>query len=193
MRSRIAVASAALITAVLLSACTSNPVAPPPDPAPTATSTGAAAGGRFPTCAEVTAAIGSLVGELEFNPATSEAQTAPEDYEQRVCVYTTADSATQLGVTIAAIPFQQAEIDSYATLPNAIADARTAQYGAVIQTLGPDDGADGILDSALYLFDTTYSITVQGLSTGDPISVSLPQLTVPAAIDAAFAVRGLLD
>lgn len=192
MRSRIAVASAALITAVLLSACTSNPVAPRPDPAPTA-STGSAASGRFPTCAEVTAAIGSLVGELEFNAATSEAQTAPEDYEQRVCVYTTTDSATQLGVTIAAIPFQQAEIDSYATLPNAIADARTAQYGAVIQTLGPDDDTDGILDSALYLFDTTYSITVQGLSTGDPISVSLPQLTVPAAIDAAFAVRGLLD
>ena len=67
-----------------------------------------------------------------------------------------------------------------------------AQYGAVIQTLGPDDAADGVLDSALYLFDTTYSITIQGVSTGDPIAVSLPQLTVSAAIDGAFAVRALL-
>ncbi len=193
MRSRIAATSAALIAVALLSACTSNPVAPQPDPTPSASSTAtAAAGGRLPTCAEVTDALGSLVGSLAFNATTSEAQTAPEDYEQRVCVYETDDSTTQLGVTIAVIPFQQAEIDSYATLPNAIADDRLAQYGAVIQTLGPDDAADGILDSALYLFDTTYSITIQGVSTGDAIAVTLPQLTVPAAIDGAFAVRALL-
>lgn len=193
MLSRIAAASAALVAVALLSGCTSNPVAPQPEPTASAGSSApATAGGRLPTCAEVTDAIGSLVGSLAFNATTSEAQTAPEDYAQRVCVYETEDSVTQLGVTIAAIPFQQAEIDSYATLPNAIADDRLAQYGAVIQTLGPDDAADGTLDSALYLFDTTYSITIQGVSTGDPIAVSLPQLTVSAAIDGAFAVRALL-
>lgn len=193
MLSRIAAASAALIAVVVLSACTSNPVSPKPDDPSTATGPTTQSGPRFPTCAEVTVALGSLVGGLDFNQATSDEQTAPEDYDQRVCVYTTQDSVTQLGVTIAAIPFQQAELDSYATLPGAIPNERLSQSGAVLQTLGPDDAADGVLNSALYLFDTTYSITIQGFSTGEPIPVSLPQLTIAAAIDSAFAVRDLLD
>ena len=194
MPRRLAPAFSAALIAVLLSACTPTTVGAPDAAAPTRTQTPSAAGGpRFPTCAQVAAAIGSIAGGLTYSAEVSAAQTAAEDYEQRVCVYTTADSVTQVGVTLAAIPFQQAEIDSYATLPNAIADDRLAQYGGVIQTLVADDGSDGSLDSALYLFDTNYSVTIQGVSTGDPISVSLPALTVPAAIDAAFAVRALLN
>ena len=186
-------ASALIVVSVVASGCTSNPVLPRETPTPAATqSAGSSAGPQFPTCAAVTTALGGLVGNLEYNAAASVAQTSPEAYEQLVCVYTTADAVTQLGVTIAAISFQQAEIDGYATLPNAIADERTGPYKAVIQTLAPGDTVDGILDSALYLFDTTYSVTIQGLSIGDPIPVSMPQLTVPAAIDAAFAIRALV-
>ena len=123
----------------------------------------------------------------------AELQTIPEAYDQLVCVYTTDDLATQIGVTFATIPFQQREIDSYATLPNSIADDRLAEYSAVLQTLAPGDGDDQILDSALYLFDTTVSITIQGLSTAAPIATSIPQLTLPTAIDAAFALRALMQ
>ena len=168
MLSRIAAASAALVAVALLSGCTSNPVAPQPEPTASAGSSApATAGGRLPTCAEVTDAIGSLVGSLAFNATTSDAQTAPEDYAQRVCVYETEDSVTQLGVTIAAIPFQQAEIDSYATLPNAIADDRLAQYGAVIQTLGPDDAADGVLDSAAIVDNIRWDKAPPKVPTGE--------------------------
>ncbi len=184
-------ASAVVASALLVCGCTSNPVQPRITPTPVE-SPGPASGPQFPTCDQVTAALGGLVGELTYNPAASVAQTSPEAYPQAVCIYTTADAVTQLGVTMAAISFQQAEIDGYATLPNAIADDRTTQYKAVIQTLAPGDIDDGILDSALYLFDTSYSVTIQGLSTGDPIPVSMPQLTVAAAIDAAFGVRALV-
>jgi hypothetical protein len=194
MPRRLAAASAAALIAMVLSACTSAAVTAPDATAPTPTATPATSGGpRFPTCAEVAAAIGPIAGGLTYSAEVSAAQTAAEDYEQRVCVYTTADSVTQLGVTIAAIPFQQAEIDSYATLPNAIADDRLAAYSGVIQTLTAGDGDDGSLDSALYLFDTSYSVTIQGVSTASPISVNLPALSVPAAIDAAFAVRALVN
>ena len=84
MLSRIAAASAALVAVALLSGCTSNPDAPQPEPTASAGSSApATAGGRLPTCAEVTDAIGSLVGSLAFNATTSDAQTAPEDYAQR--------------------------------------------------------------------------------------------------------------
>lgn len=173
--------------------CTSNPVQPrePVSPDPTQ-SADAVAGPRFPTCDEVTDALAGLTGELEYDFDASVAQTSPEAYEQAVCIYVSEDGESQLGVTMAAISFQQAEIDGYATLPNAIADDRTEPYGAVIQTLAPGDVDDGVVDSALYLFDTVYSITVQGLSIAQPISVALPQLTVTATVDAAFAVRALL-
>ncbi len=186
-------ASAVVIFALALCGCTSNPVQPRVTDTPAPSQTAAAtAGPRFPTCAQVTDALGGLVTGLEYNAEASVAQTSPEAYEQAVCIFTTADGATQLGVTIAAIAFQQAEIDGYAALPNAIADDRTTPYKAVIQTLAPGDPDDGVLDSALYLFDTTYSITIQGISIGEPIAVTMPQLSVDAAIDGAFAVRALI-
>lgn len=129
---------------------------------------------------------------LAYNEETSTTNTAEEAYDQRVCVYVTDDAATQLGVTIAAIPFQQSELDAYATLPNAIADARLESTGAVLQTFATGDADDGHLDSPLYLFDSAYSITVQGITKGGSTASTLPQLTVAAATNAAFAVRALI-
>jgi hypothetical protein len=193
-----AAASAAAVLVLLLAGCTTatgtaaNPVitgAAPGTPTPTA-----AAGGstHLPTCDAVATALAGLQADLVFNADLSASQTSQETYQQQVCVYTTPDTVTQLGVTIAKIPFQQSEIDAYATLPNAIADPRLAQYKAVLQTFKTGDGDDGHLDSALYLFDTAISVTIQGITTGGSTATTLPQLTVPAAVDAAFAVRALV-
>ena len=157
-------------------------------------SSGAPAGANvaLPSCDEVTIALGTLTSGLTLNAKATTNQTSPEDYVQRVCIFTTADTVTQLGVTIADIPFQQNEIDAYAGLPNAIADPRLKQYKAALQTFATWDAADGHLDSTLYLIDTTVSITIQPLSTGDPTRVTLPTLSVEAATDAALAIRALV-
>ncbi len=189
-------AAAALV--IFLAGCTStsgtaaNPVitgASSASPSPTAAPAGST---HLPTCEAVTTALAGLQGDLAFNADVSATQTSQETYEQRVCVYTTPDKVTQLGVTIAKIPFQQSEIDGYATLPNALSDPRLAQYKAVLQTFKAGDGDDGHLDSALYLFDTAISVTIQGVTTGGSTVTTLPQLTLPAAVDAAFAVRALV-
>lgn len=194
----VAAATSAAALAILLAGCTAtsgtaaNPVitaAASASPSPTA-----AAGGstHLPTCDAVTTALAGLQADLAFNPDVSATQTGQEAYEQQVCVYTTPDKVTQLGVTIAKIPFQQSEIDSYGTLPNAITDPRLKQFKAVLQTFKTNDGDDGHLDSALYLFDTAISVTIQGITTGGSTMTTLPQLTLPAAVDAAFAVRALV-
>lgn len=203
-RSLAAPAAAALALCLLLSACTATspegsgatptPSAPPAS-APPADQAGAP--GRLPTCATIESAIdevdgGALLDGLGYDEATSNSNTAAEAYEQRVCVWTTPDATTQLGVTIAEIPFQQAEIDAFATLGNAIADPRLAQNHAVLQTFATGDADDGHLDSALYLFDTRYSVTVQGVSDSGSTVATLPALSVAAGIDAAFAARGLV-
>lgn len=180
----------------MLVGCTSptgpaaNPVLDPSaSPAPTAA---APVAGRLPGCDAVTTALAGLQGDLGYDEAASAAQAGQESYDQVVCVYGSSDKTTQLGVTIAEIPFQQAEIDGYATLPNAIADDRTAKYHGVLQTFTTGDGDDGHLDGALYLFDTAVSVTIQGVSKGAPSAQTIPQLTLPAAVDAAFAVRALV-
>jgi hypothetical protein len=104
----------------------------------------------------------------------------------------TDDAAAELGITIAAIPFQQPELDAYATLPNSISDPRLEPFGGVLQTFVTGDGDDGHLDGALYLIDTQRSITVQGIGTAGTTVDALPQLTLTAAADAAFAVRTLI-
>ncbi len=183
-----------VILALTLGGCTAeSPKPTDAAPAPTTTAAAPASSSRLPSCDAVTAAVGSLVDGLTYDEATSDTNTAEEAYDQRVCVFISPDANTQLGVTIAAIPFQQGELDSYATLPNAIADTRLAAYGAVLQTFAADDAADGHLDSSLYLFDTAISITIQGLTKDGSTAATLPQLTVPAATDAAFAVRALID
>jgi len=194
-----AAASAAAVLALLLTGCTGSAEPPAADPVISGAATssptpGLVANGtiHLPTCAAVTTALGGLQGDLSYDPVTSASQDTPEGYAQVVCVYTSADKATQLGVTVASIPFQQSEIDGYATLPNAIADSRLAQYKAVLQTFTTGDGDDGHLDNALYLFDVAVSVTIQGISKGAPSAVTLPQLTLPAATDAAFAVRALV-
>lgn len=191
-RSLVAASVAALAFAVL-TGCTAPGSAPSPSPASTpGTTTPSAPSGAFPQCDAVAEAVGGLVEGLEYSEETSTAQTAPEAYEQRVCVYLTPDGNAQVGVTIAAIDFLQSELDLYATLPNAIADDRTAERGAVLQTFMAGDGDDGHLDRSLYLYDLAVSVTVEGYSATGSTAESLPQLTLPAAVDAAFAVRALV-
>ncbi|MGX5681206.1 hypothetical protein [Schumannella luteola] len=184
-------ASVGLLAALALAACTS----PAPEPTPTSSSTSTsapAAGGRLPSCDDVGLAVADLAAGLSYDEARSAGQTAQEAYDQRVCVFVSPDGGTQLGVTIAAIPILQEELDLYGTLPGVIADERTSDGSAVLQALDADDSADGHLDSALYLFDTVHSITIQGHSDAGALATELPGLTVPAATEAAFAVRGLL-
>lgn len=186
----IAATSAAALLALALAGCTATQ-AESPAPSPSATapaSSSGGGGGAFPTCDAITAALGSFLDGVSYDADASTNNTADEAYEQRVCVYVASDPANEIGVTLAAIPFQQTELDSYATLPNAVADPRLADSGGVLQTFSTGDGDDGHLDSALYLFDTTVSITIEGV--GDP--AALPQLTLPATSDAAFAVRALV-
>lgn len=195
MHRQLAAASIATVLVLALAACTPVPESPstPTAAAPTDSPSGDANPGRFPTCGSVTEALGSLVDGLAFDADISASQQAQEEYEQRVCVFTTDDASTQLGVTIAAIPFLQGELDSYATLPNALQDPRLEEHGGVLQTFAAGDGDDGHLDGALYLFDTEYSVTIQGDSSTGTTAASLPGLTLPAATDAAFAVRNLIS
>jgi hypothetical protein len=178
-----------------LSACVTpaNPEVDAPVPALTNPATTGGAPSSLPSCDEIATVIGVLASGLSYNADVSTSQTAEEAYDQRVCVFTSSDSLTQLGVTIAAIAFQQAELDGYATLPNSISDDRLTVNGAVLQTFLVEDGPADHLDSPLYLFDTKYSITVQGESTSGSTVSTLPALTVSAAADAAFAVRALID
>ncbi len=183
-----------------IAGCTASPApAPTGDaslgPAPTTSAPADPSGGpgRLPVCDDIAAAVFGLVDGLELDVATSLAQEAQEEYEQRVCVYRTADGAAAIGITIAGIPFQQTELDGYAARPNAIADPRLEARSAVLQTFEAGDGDDGALDSPLYLIDTEWSITIQGVAEGSSVGVALPHLTLPAATDAAFAIRDLVD
>ena len=174
-------------------AATNSPTLGPTGSTPSAEPGGTAGGGGIlPDCESIAAAVFGLVDELEFDAATSLAQEAQEEYEQRVCVFRSADGAAAIGITIAGIPFQQTELDGYAARPNALTDPRLAARSAVLQTFEAGDGDDGFLDSPLYLIDTSWSITVQGVTEGPTVAVALPQLTLPTATDAAFAVRDLV-
>ncbi|CAN5179863.1 hypothetical protein BH11ACT4_BH11ACT4_22260 [soil metagenome] len=192
MHQRLAAAASAAVLAILLAGCTAS--SPTPTPTPTAPAGSAAptqpvAGGtlHFPTCDAVSTALAGMQGDLVFDPTKSASQTAQEAYPQRVCVYGSADGQTQLGVTLAGIPFQQSEIDGYATLPNAIADDRLRPNKAVLQNFTSSDK-----DFRLSLFDVAVSITIQGRSTTGPTSATIPALSLPAATDAAFALRALV-
>ena len=185
--------TSALALTVLLAGCTAASTGTAPDPLLTGTPASAAptpvAGSKahFPTCEAVTSTLAGLEGELVYDPITSASQTAQETYEQRVCVYSSSDGQTQLGITMASIPFQQSEIDGYAALPNAIADDRLAPYGAVLQNFTSSDD-----DFRLSLFDVAISITIQGRSKSGPTSTAIPALTLASATDAEFALRALV-
>ena len=192
-------AATVLALGVLVAGCTATtPTTDDPTPGPGGSSPSAApegsggAGGTLPDCDTIAAAMFGLVDALELDAATSAAQEAQEEYDQRVCVFRTADGAAAIGITIAAIPFQQTELDAYAQRPNALPDERLAARSAVLQTFETGDGDDGVLDSPLYLIDTAWSITIQGVADGSSVAIALPQLTVPTATDAAFAVRDLV-
>jgi hypothetical protein len=176
----------ALLLPLALTACTA--------PTPTATPAPIASGGSvgtvgpaasgLPACEQIAPAVAAITAGLTFDESTSAAQTAQETYDQQVCVWTSADGASQVGVTLAALPFLQTELDAYGAMPGAIADDRLAAHGGVLETLAAGDGDDGILDSPLYLFDLEYSVTVQAVST--PIGFA-------DGVDAAFAVRDLVN
>ncbi len=175
----------ALLLPLALSACTTPaPAAPEPVPSPVVgDGTVAPAASGLPDCDTISTAVTAITAGLTYDTATSAAQTAPEAYDQRVCVWLTADGTGQVGITVAALPFLQSELDTYGAMPGAIADDRLAAHGGVLETLAAGDGDDGILDSPLYLFDLEYSVTVQAVST--PIGFS-------DSVDAAFAVRELV-
>jgi len=187
----------AALATLLLAACTSAPAASAPSDSATSTPSAPAGGvgaSVFPGCDDVATALGDLLSGLSYDEALSTAQTAPEAYDQRVCVFTTADAAARVGVTLASIAFLDTELEVYGSAPTALADERLSEHGAVLQTLKAGDSDDGHLDSALYLFDAQYSITIQGYAKdGSATTASLPGLTVAAATDAAFAVRALID
>lgn len=192
-RSLAATLTSALAVGLLLAGCTAGTAQEAADPLLTGTPTAAAptpvAGSKahFPTCEVVATTLAGMQGELVYDPITSASQTAQEAYEQRVCVYSSPDNQTQLGVTMASIPFQQSEIDGYAALPNAIADARLAQYRGVLQNFTSSDD-----DFRLSLFDVAISITIQGRSKAGPTSATIPALSLQGATDAEFALRALV-
>lgn len=182
-----------LIVALALAGCTTSPQAPDASPSPAASASASGSpSSRLPSCDAVSTAAAPLLAGLTYDETVSTTNTAQEAYDQRVCVFVSPDGATQLGVTIAQIAFQQTKLDAYATLPNAIADDRLAEYGGVIQTFPGDDPDDGHLAKSLSLFDTEYSVTILADDATGSTEATLPQLTVPAAIDAAFAVRALI-
>lgn len=184
---------------VALSACTGVPSATIPSATPAATpdaggGSDTAGASSFPTCDAVAVALPELLAGLTYDADLSASQTADEAYEQRVCVFATSTGDAQIGVTFAAIPFQQPELEAYRTLPNAIPDDRLAEHGGVLQTFQAGDGDDGHLDSALYLFDERISVTIQGYAAGGAsTAATLPGLTLAVATDAAFAARALVD
>lgn len=188
--------AAGLLIALSLAACTASPTpastpsAAPSDPGTAPVSPGSA--GILPTCDAIAPLVAALTPGLVFDADVSLAQTAPEAYDQSVCVWVSADGASQVAVSVAAIPFLETELQAYGALPNAIADDRLALHGAVLQTLRADDPADGHLDGPLYLFDLEYSVTIQGATTAGTVASALPQLTMASTVDAAFAVRELV-
>lgn len=178
-------AAFAVALTVVLTACTDTPGQSPSGASSEAPTGSPSVQRGLPECAAVGAALGALVVDLPYDELAS-TPSITESYEQRVCVFGPVEG--RIGVTIAAIPFLQTELDTYGASPNALVDARTGEHGAVLQTLLLDDGADGHLDAALYLFDLEYSITIQ--ETGTAV---LPRLSVSAATDGIFAVRALID
>ena len=173
----------ALLLPLALAGCTAPAAEPAPSPVASDGPVAPAASG-LPACEEIGSAVAAITVGLTFDESTSAAQTAQEAYDQRVCVWTSSDGSGQVGVTLAALPFLQTELDAYGAMPGAIADDRLAVHGGVLETLTTGDGDDGVLDSPLYLFDLEYSVTVQAVST--PIGFS-------DGVDAAFAVRDLVN
>jgi hypothetical protein len=188
--------AAVLVVTAALAGCTPTPdSAGSPTPQPSSAASSAAPSNdsaTLPQCALVTGALGALADGLEYNEKVSVGQLGQEAYEQRICVYTSPDESVQLGVTISVIPFLETELEAYGALPTAIADERATAIHAVLQTLAVENGSADHLDSTLFLFDTTYSIAILGQSAGGETSAALPQLTVGAASDSAFAIRALI-
>jgi len=198
MRRRPALAPAiALVAAagILLAACTSTTT---PTPAPTSgggllptAEPSVDPGAGLPDCDAVAAAAGPLLDGLAFNERFSSVELPAEAYAQRLCVFSTDDESTQIGITIAAVALLPTEIELYATMPSTLDDDRLVD-GQVLQRTSITDEPTGPLTGALSLFDATVTVTVQGYTPTGSLAEALPGLTVPAATDALFAVRAIL-
>jgi hypothetical protein len=190
---RVLVFSAAAIVAVSLAGCTpGTPEQPDPTPRASENPTGSAPAVPMPVCADVTTALDGLEGSLAYDEGVSQEQLVPEAFAQTSCIYVSADQAAQLGVTISNITFQPEELESYRGLPTVIADDRATAIDAILQTSALEDGMADHLDSTLLLYDTVYSIAIHGVPGGEDGEDALPQLTVAAAADAAFAIRAII-
>lgn len=163
----------------------------PPTPRPESSASGEP-GADLPDCEAVRAAIGSIAGDLEFDPSSGEAGADGEGIEQRSCLYSSGAGAVTIQVTVSRIAFREEELEAYRSLPTVIDDERARQSGAVLQTVRAEGGPDDHLGSTMFLFDRVYSIAIESGSVAEPTSVTLPALTVGAAADAAFAIRALL-
>ena len=187
----------AIAAALLLAGCATAPTTAPTPGA--SASAGGGTGGTgasvdaswMPDCTAVGTAIAPLLTGLAFSERLSAVELPAEAYAQRLCVFSTPDESAQIGVTIAAVPLLDSEVELYAQSPTAVADPRLAA-GQVLQVSTIADADDGHLDGALSLFDAGMSVTLQGYALGGSTAGPLPQLTVAAATDAAFAVRAIL-
>ena len=159
----------------------------PSTPAPDATDQGAG----LPECDVIGEAASALLTGLDYSERLSSVPLPAEAYAQRLCVFSTADETAQIGITIAAVPLLPTEIELYATMPTSVADERLVD-GQVLQRYSLTDDPAGPLSGALSLFDAGVTVTVQGFTTTGDLATALPQLTVPVATDALFAVRAIL-
>jgi hypothetical protein len=161
-------------------------------PAPTPSSTTAAVRpGLFPTCAQIQTAMGPLVTGLTLDEQAAANQITDEDYDQFVCVWAAADGQSGVGVTLSGITILDTEMAQFAEGQTVIDDQRAADLGAILQTLDLPNGPTDHLPATLLLFDTTLTVAIMGSSADGDTVDELPQLTIGAASDAAFAVFAL--
>lgn len=192
---------AVIAAALLLAGCAATSAPDASDASATAGATGGATAGAgggtaapvtgLPECDTVEAAAAALLDGLAFSERLSAAALPTESYAQRLCVFSTADDSAQIGITLAAVPLLDSELETYGQSATAVHDDRLADHQVLqVYTLG--DADDGHLDGSLSLFDAGVSVTIQGYAGGGSSLAALPQLTVAAATDAAFAVRAIV-
>jgi len=191
MSLRLVPASVAVLAALTLAACSSPPESPEPIETGASNPPPGQSLAKLPECDQVTEAIGPIIGALAFIDGSIGVD--PEGLQQSACMYGNDDETVRIGVTVTMIPFRTDEIEAFRTLPNAIDDDRAVAIGAVLQTAQVEEGPEDHLDSTLFVFDTVYSVAIQGFSDSLPGAETLPQLTVGASSDAAVAVHALVE
>lgn len=187
----LAIAAAVVITlAGCTAGATSDTDLASPPPTPTSSST-AARPGLFPTCAQIQTAMGSLVTGLALDEEAAANQITDEDYDQFVCIWAAPDGQSGIGVTLSGITMLDTEMTQFAEGQTVIDDQRATDLGAILQTMSLPNGPTDHLPATLLLFDRTLTVAVTGSSADGDTVDELPQLSIGAASDAAFAVFAL--